>query len=143
MKETALFEVFVCRVDIYVSELRKTQSEVRPFHKNISFKKAIDHLCDSSNRYGFSLWVWNLHPTPVYVPDDPVWQLVRLWCSGGTKSHMAFVNSLPPFYQQCIVVMLCYIQMHGSSGTTLTAKCGTSMSMVKDFMGEEVAIPLM
>lgn len=127
MKDTTLYEVFMTRIDLYLYDIRQDNNIFKP----ISFKRAIQYL--EANTYSFSLWVWNLHQTPVYVSDDPVWELFQLW-SMGSRSHIKFVKRLPWYYQQCLIFFQCYINLHGSNGSSITGKCHRGLEIVKEFM---------
>lgn len=127
MEHTSLYDVFITRIDLYLYAIRRNNNIFKP----IGFRRAIGHL--QANPHSFSLWLWNLHQTPVYVSDDPVWELFQLW-SMGSRSHMKFVQTLPAYYQQCLFVLQCYIDMHGSNGSTMSGKCSRRLDIFKDIM---------
>lgn len=126
MKDTTLYYVFMTRIDLYLYDIRQENNIFKP----ITFRKAIEHL--HANAHSFSLWVWNLHQTPVYVSDDPVWELFQLW-SMGSRNHINFIQTLPVYYQQCLLFFQCYINLHGSNGNSITAKCQKALDTVKEF----------
>ncbi len=136
MADSALYTVFVARMDLLYMELAKSY----PYQLNqrqARFSKYIQAMCRAPSH---QLWVWSITQRPRNCSHYN--EMHALWSYGPRRLLEHHVQCLPCYVQSLMVLMCCYMELHKRRGHYLPGKVGMMCTLSQAWLdaGEDDVI---